>query len=406
MLLLNTLLLVLLNTLLLLLAEAPPPNSNDRSACNIPKLPISVLTNNSSLPAFPVIYTGVPSRQWALAEQASRHNLLLNHGAAEVTLSSSNAYSHGKRICSLAQYILTYVDARSGCIGGGSNSGGRGSSSSDSRSGSSSSSSSSSSSDTRDNSSSRGRDSSANETFYLFGDNFGGPLGQLSQLYLDPPCAYCATAGVRTIGLGGAGSGVSFHLHGPGYSEVVIGSKRWFLFPPAVSPLVSKFDPNMTVSQWVQGVYVDIKGQTATSTASTASAPSIYQAWHVDVEVYIELEADGDGDGDAEEDPAELLSQTHQDSSANPLPQTHTQPAHAQPTHTQPTHTQPTQPMPPMPPKPAQDRDLQLLAANLWECEIAPGEVLYFPPMWMHATLNTAPYNVFMSVFIDPQLIK
>mmetsp|Transcript_29229 Transcript_29229/g.62971 ORF Transcript_29229/g.62971 Transcript_29229/m.62971 type:complete len:296 (+) Transcript_29229:139-1026(+) len=140
MLLLNTLLLVLLNTLLLLLAEAPPPNSNDRSACNIPKLPISVLTNNSSLPAFPVIYTGVPSRQWALAEQASRHNLLLNHGAAEVTLSSSNAYSHGKRICSLAQYILTYVDARSGCIGGGSNSGGRGSSSSDSRSGSSSSS--------------------------------------------------------------------------------------------------------------------------------------------------------------------------------------------------------------------------------------------------------------------------
>ena len=32
--------------------------------------------------------------------------------------------------------------------------------------------------------------------------------------------------------LGGYLSGVAFHFHGPGFSEVIHGSKQWFLFPP------------------------------------------------------------------------------------------------------------------------------------------------------------------------------
>ena len=36
---------------------------------------------------------------------------------------------------------------------------------------------------------------------------------------------------------------------------------------------------------------------------------------------------------------------------------------------------------------------------------ISPGEVLYFPDRWMHATLNLDDYNVFVSVFIDLQLL-
>ena len=49
---------------------------------------------------------------------------------------------------------------------------------------------------------------------------------------------------------------------------------------------------------------------------------------------------------------------------------------------------------------------LHSLAHHLYECELNPNEVLYFPSLWMHATLNMEEYNVFMSVFIDTQLIK
>lgn len=49
---------------------------------------------------------------------------------------------------------------------------------------------------------------------------------------------------------------------------------------------------------------------------------------------------------------------------------------------------------------------LHSLAHHLYECELNPNEVLYFPSLWMHATLNMDEYNVFMSVFIDTQLIK
>ncbi len=43
---------------------------------------------------------------------------------------------------------------------------------------------------------------------------------------------------------------------------------------------------------------------------------------------------------------------------------------------------------------------------QLQECELHPGEILYFPDKWMHATLNTDNYNVFASVFIDKQLLN
>lgn len=46
------------------------------------------------------------------------------------------------------------------------------------------------------------------------------------------------------------------------------------------------------------------------------------------------------------------------------------------------------------------------LSKYLYECEIKPNELLYFPPMWMHATLNTDIYNIFMSLFIDIQLMN
>eukprot|EP01035_Chromulina_nebulosa_P020154 gene20154-26167_t len=46
------------------------------------------------------------------------------------------------------------------------------------------------------------------------------------------------------------------------------------------------------------------------------------------------------------------------------------------------------------------------MAQCLHHCVIEPGDILYFPDNWMHATVNLDEYNLFVSVFIDNQLIK
>ncbi|KFV84052.1 JmjC domain-containing protein 8, partial [Struthio camelus australis] len=50
----------------------------------------------------------------------------------------------------------------------------------------------------------------------------------------------------------GSGSGVPFHWHGPGYSEVIFGRKRWFLYPPDKTP---HFHPNETTLAWLHHTY-------------------------------------------------------------------------------------------------------------------------------------------------------
>ncbi|XP_060116614.1 jmjC domain-containing protein 8 isoform X3 [Heteronotia binoei] len=50
----------------------------------------------------------------------------------------------------------------------------------------------------------------------------------------------------------GSGSGVPFHWHGPGYSEVIFGRKRWFLYPPEKTP---EFHPNKTTLSWLLDTY-------------------------------------------------------------------------------------------------------------------------------------------------------
>lgn len=46
------------------------------------------------------------------------------------------------------------------------------------------------------------------------------------------------------------------------------------------------------------------------------------------------------------------------------------------------------------------------LVDELQECTIGQDELLFFPAQWMHATLNTDLYNVFISTFMDPQLVR
>jgi hypothetical protein len=39
--------------------------------------------------------------------------------------------------------------------------------------------------------------------------------------------------------------------------------------------------------------------------------------------------------------------------------------------------------------------------ARMLTCTLHPGEVLYIPPMWYHATLNLDDFNCFVSTFVD-----
>jgi hypothetical protein len=56
-------------------------------------------------------------------------------------------------------------------------------------------------------------------SFYLFGENFSRPWQELQAQYA-LPSTFSAADVALSFGIGGYGSGVAFHLHGPGFSEV------------------------------------------------------------------------------------------------------------------------------------------------------------------------------------------
>ncbi|CAD7683344.1 unnamed protein product [Nyctereutes procyonoides] len=91
-----------------------------------------------------------------------------------------------------------------------------------------------------------------NDTLYFFGDNDFSEWASLFQYYSPPPFSLLGTTAAYSFGIAGAGSGVPFHWHGPGFSEVIYGRKRWFLYPPEKTP---EFHPNKTTLTWLQDVY-------------------------------------------------------------------------------------------------------------------------------------------------------
>ncbi|XP_037364018.1 jmjC domain-containing protein 8 [Talpa occidentalis] len=91
-----------------------------------------------------------------------------------------------------------------------------------------------------------------NDTLYFFGDNNFTEWAALFQHYSPPPFGLLGTTAAYSFGIAGAGSGVPFHWHGPGFSEVIYGRKRWFLYPPGKTP---EFHPNKTTLAWLQDTY-------------------------------------------------------------------------------------------------------------------------------------------------------
>ncbi|XP_008577408.1 PREDICTED: jmjC domain-containing protein 8 [Galeopterus variegatus] len=199
----------------------------------------------------PVILPGLTDN-WKFRALCSRERLLASFGDSVVRLSTANTYSYQKVDLPFQEYVEQLLHPQD-------------------------------------------PSSLGNDTLYFFGDNNFTEWASLFRHYSPPPFGLLGTAPAYSFGIAGAGSGVPFHWHGPGYSEVIYGRKRWFLYPPEKTP---QFHPNKTTLAWLQDTY-------------PALAPS-----------------------------------------ARPL-----------------------------------------------ECTIRPGEVLYFPDRWWHATLNLDT-SVFISTFL------
>jgi hypothetical protein len=210
-------------------------NTPESSRCNIPKSSIQKMFDPTfRLPNYPVIYSyefnrsisslegislgfSTHSQPRSLKSRTTLEYLQEYYSDFPVVLSSSNSYSHGKIDSTLGDYLnnilkMENADKNSTLL--------------------------------------------ANETYYLFGFNEKGIFKELNQLYASPPCHLCEKAGAKTPGIGGKNSGVSFHFHGSGFSEVIHGRKKWFLFPKEFSSLVAKiFHSNMTMESWHDNIY-------------------------------------------------------------------------------------------------------------------------------------------------------
>lgn len=165
---------------------------------------------------FIVDYEENKIRNSVIRQMCEIKELLWNFGEYQVTLSSSNTYSYNKRKVIFKDYVKDHYE---------------------------------------DIFYNLNPYKLSNETWYFFGDNNWND-GQWKELIHDkyelPSFAKYNKDISIAFGLGGVGSGVPFHFHGHGFSEVIYGEKRWFLFPPDMKP---DFEPNMTTFYWFMTNY-------------------------------------------------------------------------------------------------------------------------------------------------------
>ncbi|KAK2156264.1 hypothetical protein LSH36_217g02002 [Paralvinella palmiformis] len=161
----------------------------------------------------PVVIRGASDNS-EFQEMCRKDRMLDKFGEKVITLSSANTYSYTKVDVTLEQYVSNYLKPQK-------------------------------------------LDQFGNETLYWFGDNNYAEWNELFRKYHAPKYYLPRLTAAYSFGVAGAGTGVPFHFHGPGFAEVVFGRKRWFMYPPHRRP---RFNPNVTTLQWLLEDYPKLSG--------------------------------------------------------------------------------------------------------------------------------------------------
>lgn len=184
----------------------------------------------------------------------------------------------------------------------------------------------------------------ANETWYFFGETHSSIWSTfLHDNYALPPCQSCTPQQFQkqqnialAFGIGNIGSGVQWHIHGPGFSETIHGKKHWVLYPPECEP---NYDLNFASRHWMEYSYSTLEDLTTNEIQyQKRNHEEFWQRWI-----------------------------------------------------TRPEQQQQT--------PPPQVEVGCYSRRKPWECTVHEGEVIYFPNLWHHATINLEKYTVFVSSF-------
>ncbi|KAI6214653.1 JmjC domain-containing protein [Aphelenchoides besseyi] len=111
------------------------------------------------------------------------------------------------------------------------------------------------------------------ETWYLFGDSDPEIWKDLLENYQLPKWTVPNHEAALSFGIANCGTGVPFHYHGPGFSEVIYGAKRWFLTPPDQRP---KFDPDKSSLDWFLNNYPKLNASERPFECTIQSGEAIY----------------------------------------------------------------------------------------------------------------------------------
>ncbi|XP_077475899.1 jmjC domain-containing protein 8 [Stigmatopora argus] len=223
----------------------------DEGLCNIQVLDGTSLSLRGFLDNYaysrPVIITG-QTQNAKFRSSCSKRNLLDEYGHLRVRLSTANTHSYKKVDASLNDYVDGVLGPQSPDVLG-------------------------------------------SDTLYFFGDTNWSEWHPLLDLYEPPAYLLPGTSRALSFGIAGPGTGVPFHWHGPGYSEVIYGRKRWFLYPPDREP---HFHPNVSTLAWLRDVYPNLPRHQAPLECTIGPGQVLYfpdRWWHatlnLDTSVFI-----------------------------------------------------------------------------------------------------------------------
>jgi hypothetical protein len=225
---------------------APPAAPACTIAVEGPDLPVAIFDELYRAAAKPVVIRNATlNTTAAFRARTTVPALMASYGQSRVTLSSANAFSYGRRRSTLTEYLTEALgpDARAAW----------------------------------EHAAAHGDDDAAAGLFYWFGEH-GDELSSLIASYPLPRYTYAAAAPstaftaevgasstiaraakagtaarqqqepALSFGVGPAGSGVPFHFHNDGFSEVMHGEKHWLLYPNKPP----RFQENATSVSWLR----------------------------------------------------------------------------------------------------------------------------------------------------------